>query len=352
MIRRMLLFFLVAALLVCNAQPGFALSLSPLTSFGGDGWLAPGELGFNAQTNATVRGITYNAASNHVYAVDRDGGLTIRVLDGDTGSQVGTLDATGITGGTFALNMIDVDDEGVIYAGNLSTSATSNFKIYRWENETSVPTVAFDGAANRTRTGDTFAVSGAGSSTVIVSAGGAGVEDYALFRTADGSNFAVENPVVTGDAPGAFRLGIDIDAGVVVGTQTGAALTAVAQAGGAADVHALNAASESIITWDANEGLLATVDFNSSDVRLYDASDLGLLTSSGFQDVANLTTSLVSNGNGVGDAKFGRGPAGALRLYALNANNGIQAFNVVPEPVTAGLGFALGTGLVTRRRRR
>ena len=32
---------------------------------------------------------------------------------------------TGVAGGTFTINMIDVADDGAIYVGNLSTSATS-----------------------------------------------------------------------------------------------------------------------------------------------------------------------------------------------------------------------------------
>ena len=44
-------------------------------------------------------------------------------------------------------------------------------------------------------------------------------------------------------------------------------------------------------------------------------------------DTKNLTTAFVANGNGTGDLKFGNG-----MLYVLNTNNGIQAFNVVPEP--------------------
>lgn len=343
-------FCATAALAVTSLS--FGASLAPLASFGGDGWLAPGELGFNAQTNSTVRGMTYNPATNHLYVVDRDGGLFVDILDGDTGMQVGSLDVTGISGGTFALSMIDVADDGAIYAANLSTSATSNFKVYRWASEGAAPTVAFDGPANRGRTGDSFAVVGAGANTQIVSAGGSNAgDDFALLTTADGLTFSVSNPTAAGAATGAFRLGIDLDgAGNVLGAQTGALVTQVAVSGGAATAYAVNSAGEALLDFDPTTKYLATLDFNSSDVRLYDGSDLSALTAAGFLDLANNTTANVANGNGVGDLKFGAGPDG-LRLYALNTNNGIQAFRVVPEPIAlalAGWGAAL-TCLLRRR---
>jgi hypothetical protein len=332
-----------------HAQPYI---LSPLTSFGGgDGWLAPGELGFNDQTNATVRGIAYNAAANHVYVVDRDGGLRVEVRHGDTGALVSTLDTTGISGGTFAGNMIDVADDGAIYMGNLVVGGT--FKVYRWSNEAATPTVAFDGSTGRARTGDSFAVIGSGSDTQIIAAGGTDL-GFLRLTTVDGLSFSGGNVAPVGPAGGAFRLGLDfIDAGTVIGAQTGALVNTSPVGGGSGDSFALNSLGEAPLGYYGPKSLLATIDINSNDVRLYDASDLTVLTSTGFQDLANNTSSFVSNANGVGKASFGVGPDGALRVYALNSNNGIQAFVVIPEPASFVM-FAVGLGLVgcTRRSRR
>jgi hypothetical protein len=94
------------------------------------------------------------------------------------------------------------------------------------------------------------------------------------------------------------------------------------------------------------------VDINSNLVRLYDATDfsnLNLLSS------LNTTTSTIANGNGTGDLAFGLFN-GEMRLYAMNTNNGIQAFRVtaIPEPSSTlllAVGGALGLGVVRRRRK-
>ena len=90
-------FILLALGLSANAQ----LTLSPLTSFGGgDGWLAPGEGGYAFLGTANnERGIAFG--NGHLYLVSRNGGNNIRVLDPVTGADLGALNNTGISGGTF-----------------------------------------------------------------------------------------------------------------------------------------------------------------------------------------------------------------------------------------------------------
>lgn len=371
-----LLCFAMSALSLSVAHGQF--SLQALSSFGGgDGWLAPGESGFSGATDATIRGIAYHSPSNRLIVVDRSGGVNVRLLSGDTGSQVGTLISAGVTGGTFAANMVGVADDGHVYMGNLSTSAASNFKVYRWDssevsNPVNAPTLAFDGLSNRSRTGDSFAVTGSGTSTQFVAAGAGATSAtdsvFALFSTANGSNFTVSNPVVTGVPAGGMRLGIDFDgAGNVIGKQTTTAAYSAPSAGGQATQFSVLDPSETVLAFYAPLSLLATVQFgpaplangnlavgNPGDVgvintvRLYNASDLSNLV---LLDAKNLTNIAVSNGNGVGALSFGLGPDGGLRLYALNANNGIQAFSVVPEPSAGLLALVAGLGLAVRRRR-
>jgi len=363
--------FFCLAIVALSVSTAHAQFLQPLSSFGGgDGWLAPGEPGFFNPGANNARGLAYHSPSNRLIVVDRTGGVFVRLLDGDTGVEVGTLNSTGVSGGTFAANMVGVADDGHVYMGNLSTSNTSNFKIYRWDssevaNPTSAPTLAYDATTGRVRTGDSFAVTGSGVNTRIASAGGSTAnQHFAHFTTGNGTTFASTNPGVAGVPAGAFRLGIDFDdAGNVIGKQTGTATYQVSEVGGAATTFNVTDANESVVAFYAPLSLLATVQTgpvpipsgtNPGDlgvvntVRLYDASNINSLI---LLDAKNLTNVAVANANGVGSLSFGLGPDGGLRLYAMNTNNGIQAFSVVPEPSTGILALMAGLGLVVRRRR-
>jgi hypothetical protein len=79
-------------------------------------------------------------------------------------------------------------------------------------------------------------------------------------------------------------------------------------------------------------------------VRLYDIADPDNPV---LLDTKNLTTALVANGNGTGDLKFGNG-----MLYVLNTNNGIQAFNVIPEPASLALLTGMAAAAACYRRQR
>src|SRR5436190_2251882 len=114
-----------------------AAIITPLSTFGGgDGWLAPGEGGYTfLGTGSLERGLAYG--NGHVYLVSRTGGSNVRILDSLTGTDLGGLNTTGLSGGTFVVNMAGASADGSIYVGNLTTlmSGTSPYKIYRWVNE-------------------------------------------------------------------------------------------------------------------------------------------------------------------------------------------------------------------------
>ena len=113
-------------------------------------WLIPPASATNATwakwvtTGSTERGLAYNPKTGHVLLVSRSGTSGgpastggIAILDGNTGAFLGTMDVSQSAGGlgTYHLNMIGVAEDGVIYACNLTTSATVAFQIYRWQNE-------------------------------------------------------------------------------------------------------------------------------------------------------------------------------------------------------------------------
>src|SRR3954467_12357591 len=106
------------ALLVFPAISQAAVIASLATFGGGDGWLAPGEGGYTflgAVNNE--RGLAYG--NGHVYLVSRTGGNNVRILDSTTGADLGGLNVTGISGGTFAVNMAGASSDGSIYVANL-----------------------------------------------------------------------------------------------------------------------------------------------------------------------------------------------------------------------------------------
>lgn len=362
-------------------------SIVPLTSFGGDGWLAPSENPFLLSAN-NERGIAFSSTRNHLYLVSRTGGTSVRILDAITGNETGVLDVTGITGGTFALNKIAVGADGAIYGSNLRTgsTATQTFRVYRWADETSAPALIFDslGLGNNTRLGDDFDAIGSGANTRLV----AGYNQSGSNVVAGTNGYLVIDPTASAATPttpafnavmfagspppfpGDFRLGITFleasgNTGVVLGTQgtvigatagaTAPRLTSYVDNQGTllASPQFSSTNTERILDFAEVGGtdLLATVDTTSNAVRIYDLTDPAVPVLLGS---ANATSgSPITNTNGAGDARWGAISGNTATLYAMNTNNGIQAFTVtVPEPGSTALLATAAASLAARRRRR
>ena len=364
-----------------NAQ----IVMTPFPTFGGgDAWLAPGEpndpsgnpntfLG----TNNFERGLAFNAATDHLYLVSRPNTangntLFVRILDALTGQDVGALDTDvsiifgGFTG--FPLNMIGVAADGAIYGANLTVNtSTAPFKVYRWDNETSPPVNVYVGNPEplSIRVGDSFDVFGAGLQTRVTS----GLNSPPANPTLpDANGFTIVDPnsglntdvrfVGTPPDNGDFRLGMTfIDSDTVLGgVNTNVRLSSFN--GNAAVLDAtltLTNANERSFDFAVVGGvpLLATVETGSqataSTVRVYDMTTPAtpVLVSSG----RTTTGAVVANANGTGQVKWGEITGNTATLYAMNTNNGIQAFTVtIPEPST-GAFLALAGALIAYRRK-
>ncbi|MFN7140600.1 MAG: DUF4623 domain-containing protein, partial [Limisphaerales bacterium] len=150
------------------------------------------------ETGHSYRGISFNPLTTNVLVVSRIPSLGVHLLDGDTGEELGKLQTTGISGGSFVLNMVGVADDGAVYAANLTTSSrTSPLKIYRWENDSTntTPVLVWSGdpgsGEGAIRWGDSMDVRGAGANTEIILGSGTGSlnpDQIAIIRPADGIN--------------------------------------------------------------------------------------------------------------------------------------------------------------------
>lgn len=373
--KKSLMFLLCFSLALVSPSVLTAATMTALSTFGGgDGWVSPSSVP-KLGTGSLERGMAYNPVTKNVLFVSRDAGVFVEILDGETGTKVGNLDVTGITGGTFALSSIGVGSDGAIYAANLTTnSTTSAYKIYRWADETSVPTVAFSGATAAARIGDTFDVIGSGANTRIIAGHNTGgFNNFSLFTTADGTNFTGSSVAIASNPPAAqaFHLGItftDSDTVLGRGVSNVTSVVDINATGNAGTLVASNTLApgstlrpmdytvlgNGIPVWAVlqSAGNSLTPGSNSR-LFVYDLSDPNNPV-----EIAQKNNTLLvpanANGNNTGAVAFGKTTYRKAIIYAMDTNNGIQAFELVtvPEPTSVALlSITLATmGLMRSRR--
>jgi len=355
----------VAAFCGLNIAALAQIQLQPLWT------LAPGERPY-LTTDNTQRGMDYNPVTGHLLVANRAGGLSVAILDATTGADLGALNlGTGIiAGGTFTGNMLGVANDGAIYLGNLTlNSTTTPFKLYRWANESATPTLAFEGdpsagialgGNNSKRFGDTFDVRGAGTDTqVLLAARGGG--DAAVLVTGDGANFvgygiATDAGASASDNSSNIGLGVAFGEGNTfwgtalgrslrhIGVDVGVSPFAGTTVGNFTDAEGVPL-NVTLIGVDTSLGLLAGVELvtGPDKVHLFDIS-------SGTPVLLDTETLTVDNANlnGVGAVAFG-----GDKLFVLDCNNGVHAYQLVPEPSTYVLiGLGVGALWLVRQRKR
>ncbi|MBK8100654.1 MAG: DUF4623 domain-containing protein [Planctomycetes bacterium] len=345
----------IAALL--GAHSPAQSTMTPLATFGTNGWLAPASIPHLGIAN-NERGLAYNPQTGNLVLVSRTGGTNLRVLNGTTGVDLGALNATGITGGTFAVNMADIAADGSIYVCNLSTSLTANFKVYKWDSEalgmTNAPTVAYDALTTVPRTGDAFAVTGGvGANPVLFAASGSNsatpaLNGYFVVGAADGTNAATAYTAVAGTAApnNGYRLGMTfVDQNTIIGTQGASALVTAFNGSTATLTGSIpTALAQRALDYAVIGGtpILAIIDSNSSVVSIYDITVPGTPTL-----LASATTTsgaLTGNTNGAGAVQWGAITGNSATLYAMNTNQGIQAFSVTIQLPASARSFGVGCG--------
>jgi hypothetical protein len=341
------------------------LVLQRLTTFGGDGWLFPGENGsIYLGSSNNERGLAYG--NGHLYLVSHASingtAANIRILDPATGADLGGLDNTGISGGTFVVNNIAVSADGVIYVANLTTqSTTTPYKIYAWTNEAAVPTVVYSGDAGLpgSRVGDDLAIVGSGSSTWLVAGYNnvpsvAGDNGYAIINPLAGTATAVIFP--TPPNAGDFRLGITFfDTNRVMGTAGSSLYRFTSFSGTTGTLIAsplipdpAGASADRLLAFAVVGGLplLAVQNTSDSHVSLYDVSNPAVPI---WLASTENTAQLPLNSNGTGELTWGDITSNTAKLYAMSSNQGIQAFlvTVAASRPTLSLSRVAGTAVLS-----
>lgn len=379
----------VAALAIAMVTVDFgttahAQTLSPLVTFGSNGWLAPGANAYITTAN-TERGMGWNPVTKNLVLPSRNGGNFVAIIDGTTGAVVKTMDTTGVSGGTLAIMGAGVSADGEIYVPNLQSGSSSGspFKVYKWSSEssTSAPAIAFSyvlpGATSGTnlfRYGDAFAVRGSGTSLQFAAAGtsstgtwnGLRVSSNFMIGRLDGSNSNTiyQNVPTALSTSNDYRLGICyVDDDTIIGNQGASAkitdfvaATTLSNTGAIITGSIALGAADRPVAYTVLNGLslMATVNSNSSLISIYDITNPAaatLLTTG-----STVSGPLAANANGSGGIQWGEALSSTSQvLYAMSSNQGIQAmvFTAVPEPSTMALvggAFAM-MGLVTARKR-
>lgn len=347
-----------AAALALAGTAAAQATMTPVTAFGTNGWIAPGASPY-VTTGNTERGLAYNPLTGNLVLVARQNvaGISnnVRVLDGATGADLVGFDNTGMTGGTFVANMVAIADDGAIYVSNLSTTATTNFKVYKWDAEVLgpvvPPTVVYDALTGLARTGDTFAVEGGLVTPAQFAAAGSNAVSASNFivGSLDGLNTGTAFLSVPGTttATNDYRLGLTfVDSTTLIGTQGATArLTPFDTVTATAFVSAtmpLGGASRRAMDYAVIGGrpVLAVIDTVSSIVTVLDVTD----PSNPVAIVSGTTTSgtLTANGNGTGGVAWGAITGNTAKLYAMSSNQGIQAFTVDLSPLGSVTTYGAG----------
>ena len=154
------------------------------------------------EAGSLTRGLGYGlVGGNHrLFVANRNaslGGKQIFVFNALTGDSVAMLDTTGISGGTYPINDVEVSTDGIIFVGNLTTnSSTTAFKVYKYTSEGAAPVEAINyTSATGYRLGDKFTVTGSttDNSIIIWAANAAATGEVIKFTTADnGATFTPE----------------------------------------------------------------------------------------------------------------------------------------------------------------
>lgn len=302
---------------------------------------ATGNLPTWFNTSSAQRNLAYGnvGGKNRLYITYANKTLSpILILDAATGDSVGTLDTTGISGGIFPLNDIEVSFDGVIFAANLTLNAqTSAFKVYKWTSESAAPTLVISYADSAYRLGDHITVTGStADNSVTIWAAATGKKAVVKFTTANnGASFtptviALNDTVTTSATPKVYPAGNDFFVssagdGIREYDASGNLLGAVASMPTTIGSMAYIAGGSPMKAYVLGYNYTSAQPGGTPPqfVQVVDVTN-GINTADSVAATPVLGTAM--NLNGTGDIAVEKNGDGTVTVYVLATNNGLGAF--------------------------
>lgn len=299
---------------------------------------------FTSGTN-NATGCAYNPATDKLYVSNRNDRIAIiNPIDGSTSSNLST---TGVGAESFKYNKIRVTSDGVIYAISLQTGASGGtVKIYRWADEASNPTEAASFTSTE-RAGDTFSISGTGTSTVLYVSGNASNKIYVL-TTADGTTFTNTSTIAitanyAGRSISAINTGTTSDLWI---DGPSSAVRRISSSGTSnyvipnTNIPDLFSMSEYFAV--GNQKYLAVVAANNASIgnqfRLYNITNEAAALEADrvrLYGSVSLAGTYATNANASGDIAIKKNGDDSYTFFSLITNNGLMAItNTQTLPVT------------------
>ena len=303
------------------------------------------------ETGSTTRGIGYGlvGANNRLFVVNRNaafGGKQIIIFNAATGDSVGKLDTTGIAGGFYPVNDVEVSTNGIIYVGNMTLDATTTaFKVYAYSSEGAAPVAVINyTSATAMRLGDKITVTGSttdNSVTIWAAAANATGQVVKFTTTDNGTTFTAQvisigtlasfssaavGPLANGDfyfnahgmTPQKFT-----STGTLVGTIPSTAITTS------------GSALRYLFTFMGNEFIVANDLFTSTANNAKIISVPGGIPASATLFASTPILGPTSAG-GLGDVTFQMVSSYLYNVYVLATNNGFGAYQIDLRTPLAG----------------
>ncbi len=285
------------------------------------------------------RGFAVNRANNHLYVASRNGGNFIKIVDAVNGADLGEMSTTGLLGGTLVLNDMSCSWDGSkIYVSNLAATTSDVFKIYRYDNETSQPVVAYEfaGWGTAKRLGDNINLIGNASdnSLKIYVADQTNNKIYILGTTDQGNTLVMQDSVVLPNATfgGAASVAPALRNNQLFGyyaNSSGKNATLYNTTGTLLGTYPGGVISTGTTTIRSfhmyGQEYIVTFQYHSNSVRIAHVVET-IANLRSFAVTPNLGST--ANGNGTGDIEIVARPDGKVDIYVLATNNGIARYTL------------------------